>query len=115
MKRGTPLTRTALLRRTPMRRSRVASARAKPLKPRRRTKAERDAWKTLKQLVWIRDKGTCQRCGRPGTDAHHLLPKGRGGKDELSNLVILDRECHDWAHGHSKQAERDGWLRGTRA
>lgn len=116
MKRSAPLVRTTALRRVPMRRGRVQLARTKPLKARRRTKAERDAWAILKAQVWYRDDGRCRRCrGTSTLDPHHILPKGRGGKDALDNLMLLCRRDHDWAHGNPKAAEAAGFLRGTRA
>jgi len=36
--------------------------------------------------------------GRPAVDIHHILPKGRGGKDEIENLTALTREEHEQAH-----------------
>ena len=40
--------------------------------------------------------------GIPASDIHHIIFKSQGGKDEISNLVALCRECHDVAHGKVK-------------
>lgn len=94
-----------------MRRSRVELTRKAPLRARRRTKAERDAWTTLKQIVWIRDRGKCQRCGTRGHDVHHKRLKSQGGLDTLTNCVLLCRECHTDVHDVDRAgAERDGWI-----
>lgn len=44
----------------------------------------------------LRDKFTCQRCGKRGSDVAHILPRGRFPelKAQLKNLVTLCRECH---------------------
>ena len=52
-------------------------------------------WEELKKLVWRRDNYTCQVCGkRPSYQVHHIIPRRKGGKDELSNLVTLCGLCH---------------------
>ena len=40
----------------------------------------------------------CELCGATATDVHHIKYKSRGGKDELSNLMGLCRNCHNKAH-----------------
>ncbi len=35
--------------------------------------------------------------GKPAVDIHHIIPKGRGGKDEIGNLIALTRDEHDRA------------------
>lgn len=41
----------------------------------------------------------CQYCnGAPAVDIHHIYYKSRGGSDEVSNLIGLDRHCHELAH-----------------
>ena len=44
----------------------------------------------------VRDDFRCLRCGRPGQDVAHILPKGRYPelKFTLQNLVTLCRKCH---------------------
>lgn len=46
------------------------------------------------------------RCGNCGAedreaklDVHHIVPRGRGGSNLMSNQVVLCRRCHDAAHG----------------
>jgi len=36
--------------------------------------------------------------GKLAVDIHHILPKGRGGKDNIENLIALTREEHNYAH-----------------
>lgn len=60
-------------------------------------------WRRLREQVLKRDKYTCQgvtpsgrRCGKVDTqmEVDHILPRSRGGKDELSNLQTLCPMCH---------------------
>lgn len=57
--------------------------------------------KQIREQVIERDRGKCQNCcasvGQSG-DVHHVVPRGKGGSDRLSNLVLLCRECHDAVH-----------------
>ena len=41
----------------------------------------------------------CSACGlhRP-LSAHHILPRARGGGDEIGNLAVLCNACHAAAH-----------------
>ena len=56
-------------------------------------------WRKLRSQVLARDGGLCQECLRQGrtvaaTDVDHVVPKSRGGTDDMSNLQALCRECH---------------------
>lgn len=57
----------------------------------------------LREAVIERDRGQCVNCQASGPDTtldiHHIVPRGRGGSDKLSNLALLCRQCHDAAHG----------------
>jgi 5-methylcytosine-specific restriction endonuclease McrA len=54
------------------------------------------AWDETRILVLDRDNWTCQACGKPliGTDAtvDHVIPKSKGGSDDLWNLISLCRK-----------------------
>lgn len=51
-----------------------------------------DLW----QKLVTRDTGRCLSCYRKRhLGAHHLIPRGEGGLDLLSNLVVLCGRCHD--------------------
>ena len=58
------------------------------------------AWVKLRKVVIERDKHLCQHClakGRAtaGTQVDHIKPKAQGGTDDLDNLQLLCRPCHD--------------------
>lgn len=45
----------------------------------------------------------CVNCGvkdhEATLDVHHIVPRGQGGSNLMSNQVVLCRRCHDAAHG----------------
>lgn len=68
-------------------------------------------WNRRRKKVYRRDNYTCQNCGRRGgphgnyeLNAHHIVPKSKGGSHALSNLKTLCRGCHDAIHHNKKQA-----------
>jgi hypothetical protein len=73
--------------------------------PERQKFYESDEWKVVSQEIWIRDKGTCQRCQvkRKSKDRafhiHHIVsfavPELRA---EPTNLVLLCPKCHRFVH-----------------
>lgn len=66
----------------------------------------------LRADVLKRDEFTCRWCKVPGghLDVHHILPRGRGGKDHLDNLAALHRSCHEQVHLHPLQGKKAGLL-----
>lgn len=57
------------------------------------------AWDKLRILVLARDKHLCQPCRRAGrvtaaTAVDHLIPKAKGGTDDISNLQAICGPCH---------------------
>lgn len=60
-------------------------------------------WKQLRAQVRLRDQGICQQHKRDGilkragkyAVVDHILSRKQGGKDELSNLELICKECHD--------------------
>ncbi len=71
----------------------------------------REDWR-IRQEVTIRDEGTCQWCKVPGgaLDAHHVLRRSQGGKDEVANLKSVHRICHRYIHEHPTEAKARGFL-----
>ena len=51
-------------------------------------------------FVLARDKYTCQRCKKKGgkMEAHHVLPKSKGGQDIPENMITLCPDCHYGIH-----------------
>lgn len=57
----------------------------------------------LRREILLRDRLTCQVCGRMGWDLdpdgnpwhiHHVKPLSKGGKDDLENLVLACQHCN---------------------
>ncbi len=57
--------------------------------------SEKTMDKEIRMTVLKRDGLTCQACGKyPAAQVHHIKARGRGGKDELPNLITLCGRCH---------------------
>jgi 5-methylcytosine-specific restriction endonuclease McrA len=52
------------------------------------------AWRKTRAQVLKRDRDTCHWCGANATHADHVVPKSRGGTDDLSNLVASCGPCN---------------------
>lgn len=61
-------------------------------------------WKEQKLVVHARDEGVCQYCKKPSDpdydvlDVHHIVRRGQGGGDDLDNLALAHRHCHEEQH-----------------
>ena len=53
---------------------------------------------TTKRIILKKTGGLCAKCGKPltleKTTIDHLIPKYRGGTDELSNLIPMCKHCN---------------------
>ncbi len=59
-----------------------------------------NAWRKLRRFVLIRDNNLCQVCLTTGvlTEAYavdHIVPKAKGGGDNMDNLQAICKHCHD--------------------
>lgn len=80
-----------------------AQPRPRPrLLDKRAIKATRQAqWRKTRIVVMERDHHRCRACGsRHGLEAHHVVMRSLGGKDDASNLIALCKDCHRSVHGH---------------
>lgn len=51
-------------------------------------------------------------CKLVATDGHELLLRSAGGDPtDPENIKLVCRQCHDWIHGHPKEARAAGLLR----
>lgn len=75
-----------------------------------------------RDAVWARANDCCERCGQGLTkqsehSVHHRKLRSRGGKDHVSNLVLLcgtgTTGCHGIVHRFMLNAHADGWLVGS--
>lgn len=68
-------------------------------------------WKAFARKVSRRDRRVCARCqaspqGRKSVHIHHILPWAGypALRMDLSNVVTLCRDCHDWIHSAENAA-----------
>jgi 5-methylcytosine-specific restriction protein A len=78
------------------------------------------AWTKLRNVVMQRDRGLCQPCKRRGVykevgrrkgdgAVDHIIPKTRGGTDDLANLQSICDPCHKGkTAAEARGAEWDG-------
>jgi len=66
-------------------------------------------WDSRRKKVYKRDDYGCAHCGINGgphgnaeLHAHHIVPKSRGGSDNISNLITLCNECHKAVHSKNR-------------
>ena len=53
------------------------------------------SWQEIRIQILQRDGYKCQSCGkRTSGQVHHIIPRSKGGSNELSNLMVLCGKCH---------------------
>jgi 5-methylcytosine-specific restriction endonuclease McrA len=53
------------------------------------------AWRIVRQWILQRDQHVCWLCGRKGANSvDHVVPRERGGTDELGNLRAAHASCN---------------------
>lgn len=53
------------------------------------------SWRRVRDLVFERDGRRCRHCGAEDDLAiDHIMPRAKGGTDELDNLQVLCRPCN---------------------
>src|SRR4051794_4087839 len=72
----------------------TAHQRTAPAKASRHERGYGNDWMRKSRAVLERDRYICSYCGRPATTADHIIPKKRGGTDDLSNLVAACLRCN---------------------
>lgn len=104
----------------PVQTSRIETAvQGKPARRGRRRSIR--GWKRLRERVFKRDQHMCRQCRADGIlralDLHnndpwlvgycdHYVPTGQGGSDDMSNLWMLCKTCHD----RKTALEAKGWV-----
>jgi 5-methylcytosine-specific restriction endonuclease McrA len=53
----------------------------------------RPPWR--KRGLYLRDRGLCAYCGRPGDSVDHVLPQSRGGCTTWENTVVACSPCNN--------------------
>lgn len=57
-----------------------------------------EEWAKCRRGCLRRDNYRCRRCGKrkPLVTAHHIVPRDEGGSNDLTNLISLCTQCHDY-------------------
>ena len=68
------------------------------------------------RLWWRQDK-ECPHCQEKitketGWNIHHILPKAKGGKDNISNLMLLQPNCHRQIHSQKLEVVKQAPVKG---
>ena len=63
----------------------------------------------------VRDKYTCQCCGKKSCrlETHHIVFRSNGGNDSLENLITLCEDCHRAVHLGKIELKLNGKRRST--
>lgn len=89
------------------------------LTPERQSVYSSNEWVNAVKKVWKRDKATCQRCGKNHNEEknrgnfhiHHIVSfQVRELRTEISNLVLLCKDCHKFVH--SKKNKNKLFIKG---
>ena len=63
-------------------------------------------WSGMKDMAWYMSEGdvSCYFCDKllrsdDIIDAHHVVPRSKGGSYDPDNLVLVHRACHSSEHG----------------
>lgn len=81
-----------------------------------RAKSERkiaydDELVAMRELVWARADGLCEICHHvPIAHLHHKLRRSQGGTNEMSNLLGVCLEDHEFLHANPQYSYDQGWL-----
>ncbi|BAC07667.1 group II intron reverse transcriptase/maturase [Thermosynechococcus vestitus] len=68
-------------------------------------------YRRIRRELWKKQGGICPVCGGEIeqdmlTEIHHILPKHKGGSDDLDNLVLIHANCHKQVHSRDGQHSR---------
>lgn len=64
-----------------------------------------DRWHLARSIVIARANGLCEKCGKVGTEVHHIIRLTPDNVDDPSisinpkNLILLCKDCHNKEHG----------------
>ena len=67
-------------------------------------------WKIARSIKIEQAKGLCEKCGRVGTEVHHIIhltPENINDPNitiNQDNLILLCNECHNKEHGRFEGA-----------
>ncbi len=56
-------------------------------------------WEELRELASKRANKRCEFCTAPGHSVHHVKYPKSFSEDELDNVVVVCKKCHELSHG----------------
>jgi len=57
-------------------------------------KIKKNEWEKRRKECIKRDAGKCRKCGIKAKEIHHIIPRQKGGTNELKNLITLCKKHH---------------------
>lgn len=71
-------------------------------------------WANQKKALGL-DNHQCRGCGSgKSIEVHHIQYRSAGGSDNMGNLIVLCRDCHNRVHGRIVDKETDPANRANR-
>ena len=76
--------------------------------------------RSMRQRAWEKSAGICCLCGLPmHSDGEgplvftieHILPKSRGGANEIENIDGSHQWCNQWKNGSTMEELPHGWRK----
>lgn len=55
-------------------------------------------FKNAAEYIKTKQNGKCAICNEPIEHVHHIVPRSKGGSDNVKNLIGLCKRCHDMVH-----------------
>jgi hypothetical protein len=75
--------------------------------PKSKLELDREQYLKLRSQILLRDGFRCQECGYyKHLEVHHIVPRSKGGTDDLKNLITLCQRCHGKKHGFKNRENR---------
>ncbi len=56
----------------------------------------------MEDTIYCEICGKIGRVDRGGFDLHHIIARSHGGSNDIENIILLCRKCHNAAHGIGK-------------
>ncbi|MBV9291580.1 MAG: HNH endonuclease [Frankiales bacterium] len=92
---------------------RVETLEAKRAARKKRTAGKRSLPADVEAALQARAAGRCELCGQAlqnRCQRHHRKLRAQGGRDTVTNLVLIHPACHHTVHMNPEWAREHGWI-----